>query len=166
MDEIRVLQELDIIQVVIGVFINISAIISIATVVSKFAEYIGRPIKWIRKNDKDHELLLQTMAELQELRKQELEDKQQSIDHDQAIRAELEKLTKLVVEKEIDDTRWEILNFCSNLANGQAYNKETFEHVFRLYEKYERILKENNMTNGYVEESMKYAREAFHKTLS
>lgn len=165
MDEIKILQELDIIQIVIGVFIIISAIISIATVVSKFADYIGRPIKWIKKNDKDHELLLNTMAELQELRKQELEDKQQSIKHDQAIRTELEKLTKLVVEKEIDDTRWEILNFCSNLANGQTYNREAFEHVFRLYEKYERILKENHMTNGYVEESMKYAREAFHKIL-
>jgi hypothetical protein len=165
MDEIKILQELDIIQIVIGVFIIISAIISIATVVSKFADYIGRPIKWIKKNDKDHELLLNTIAELQELRKQELEDKQQSIKHDQAIRTELEKLTKLVVEKEIDDTRWEILNFCSNLANGQTYNREAFEHVFRLYEKYERILKENNMTNGYVEESMKYAREAFHKIL-
>lgn len=165
MDEIKVLQELDIIQIVVGVFIIISAIISIVTVVSKFAEYIGRPIKWIKKNDKDHELLLDTMTSLQELRKQELEDKQQSIKHDQAIKAELEKLTKLVVEKEIDDTRWEILNFCSNLANGQTYNREAFEHVFRLYEKYERILKENNMTNGYVEESMKYAREAFHKIL-
>ena len=165
MDELQWLQEIDIIQILIGIFIIISAVISIVTVISKFAEYIGRPVKWIKKNDKDHELLLKTMNELQELKKQELEDKQQSIKHDQAIRTELEKLTKLVVEKEIDDTRWEILNFCSNLANGQTYNREAYEHVFRLYEKYERILKENNMTNGYVEESMNYARESFHKIL-
>ena len=165
MDELQWLQGIDLVQILIGVFIIISAVISIATVISKFAEYIGRPVKWIRKNDKDHELLLKTINELQDLKKQELEDKQQSINHDQAIRAELEKLTKLVVEKEIDDTRWEILNFCSNLANGQTYNREAYEHVFRLYEKYERILKENNMTNGYVEESMNYARESFHKIL-
>ena len=165
MDELQWLQEIDIIQILIGIFIIIYAVISIVTVISKFAEYIGRPVKWIKKNDKDHELLLKTMNELQELKKQELEDKQQSIKHDQAIRTELEKLTKLVVEKEIDDTRWEILNFCSNLANGQTYNREAYEHVFRLYEKYERILKENNMTNGYVEESMNYARESFHKIL-
>lgn len=165
MDELQWIQEIDIIQILIGVFIIISAVISIATVISKFAEYIGRPVKWIKKNDEDHERLQKMNTELQDLKKQELEDKQQSIKHDQAIREELEKLTKMFIEKEIDDTRWEILNFCSNLANGQAYNREAYEHVFRLYEKYERILKENSMTNGYVEESMNYARESFHKIL-
>lgn len=165
MDELQWLQEIDLIRILIGIFIIISAIISIATVISKFAEYIGRPVKWVKKNDEDHERLQKMNTELQDLKKQELEDKQQSIKHDQAIREELEKLTKMFIEKEIDDTRWEILNFCSNLANGQTYNREAYEHVFRLYEKYERILKENNMTNGYVDESMNYAREAFHKIL-
>jgi len=165
MDEIKVLQELDIIQIVVGVFIIISAIISIATVVSKFAEYIGRPIKWIKKNDQDHELLIKTVTELQELRKQEVEDRQQSIKHDQLIRDSLEKLNTRFIEKEVDDTRSEILNFCSSVANGQKHNREAFEHEFRLYEKYQRILKENNLTNGFVDESMNYVKEAFHKIL-
>lgn len=165
MDEIKVLQELDIIQIVVGVFIIISAGISIATVVTKFAEYIGRPIKWIKKNDQDHELLIKTVTELQELRKQEVEDRQQSIKHDQLIRDSLEKLNTRFIEKEVDDTRSEILNFCSSVANGQKHNREAFEHEFRLYEKYQRILKENNLTNGYVDESMNYVKEAFHKIL-
>lgn len=119
MDELQWIQEIDIIQILIGVFIIISAVISIATVISKFAEYIGRPVKWIKKNDEDHERLQKMNTELQDLKKQELEDKQQSIKHDQAIREELEKLTKMFIEKEIDDTRWEILNFCSNLQTAR-----------------------------------------------
>ena len=165
MDELKWLQEVNFVQVIMGIFIIISAVISIVTVVSKFAEYIGRPIKWIKKNDQDHELLIKTVMELQELRKQEAEDRQQSIKQDQLIRDSLEKLTTSFIEKEVDDTRSEILNFCSSVSNGQKHNHEAFEHEFRLYEKYQRILKENNLTNGYVDESMNYVKEAFHKIL-
>lgn len=165
MDELKWLQEVNFVQVIMGIFIIISAVISIVTVVSKFAEYIGRPIKWIKKNDQDHELLIKTVMELQELRKQEAEDRQQSIKQDQLIRDSLEKLTTRFIEKEVDDTRSEILNFCSSVSNGQKHNHEAFEHEFRLYEKYQRILKENNLTNGYVDESMNYVKEAFHKIL-
>lgn len=165
MDELKWLQEINFVQVIMDIFIIISAVISIITIVSKFAEYIGRPIKWIKKNDQDHELLIKTVMELQELRKQEAEDRQQSIEHDQLIRDSLEKLNARFVEKEVDDTRSEILNFCSSIVNEQKHNREAFEHEFRLYEKYQRILKENNLTNGYVDESMNYVKEAFHKIL-
>ena len=165
MDELKWLQEINFVQVIMDIFIIISAVISIVTIVSKFAEYIGRPIKWIKKNDQDHELLIKTVMELQELRKQEAEDRHQSIKHDQLIRDSLEKLTTRFIEKEVDDTRSEILNFCSSVSNGQKHNREAFEHEFRLYEKYQRILKENNLTNGFVDESMNYVKEAFHKIL-
>lgn len=69
MDELKWLQEINFVQVIMDIFIIISAVISIVTIVSKFAEYIGRPIKWIKKNDQDHELLIKTVMELQELRK-------------------------------------------------------------------------------------------------
>ena len=69
------------------------------------------------------------------------------------------------MEKEIDDMRWEILNFCSALSNGRKYNRESYDHVFSIYEKYERILKENKMENGLVEESMAFIRERYQEAL-
>lgn len=70
-----------------------------------------------------------------------------------------------LVQKEISDIRWELLNFCSALTGGQDYNREAFEHIFRTYEQYEKILADNHMTNGYIVESMKAVREIYHNKL-
>lgn len=70
-----------------------------------------------------------------------------------------------LVKKEISDIRWELLNFCSALTGGQDYNREAFEHIFRTYEQYEKILSDNHMTNGYITESMKAVREIYHDKL-
>lgn len=77
----------------------------------------------------------------------------------------IKKINETLVDSEIDTLRWELLDFCSALIGGRKYNKEAYEHIFRTYEKYENILKENNMTNGYVDESMKVVREIYHERL-
>lgn len=66
----------------------------------------------------------------------------------------LNKLTTMFVDKEVDDMRWEILNFCSALTSGRNYNKESFDHVIQIHEKYEKVLEENDMENGRVTASM------------
>ena len=66
----------------------------------------------------------------------------------------LSKLTAMFVDKEVDDMRWEILNFCSALTSGRKYNKESFDHVIQIHEKYEKVLEENDMENGRVTASM------------
>lgn len=73
----------------------------------------------------------------------------------------LEDLTKMFIDKEIDDMRWEILNFCSALSNGRKYNREAFDHVLKVYDKYETILEENDMENGLVAQSVKFIQEAY-----
>ncbi len=70
-----------------------------------------------------------------------------------------------LVQKEISDIRWELLDFCSALTGGRNYNREAFEHIFRTYEQYEKILTDNHMSNGYIVESMKAVREIYHKKL-
>lgn len=77
----------------------------------------------------------------------------------------MDQINKNFLNKEINDLRWELLDFCSALTNGRKYNREAFEHIFRTYENYEKILKDNNMTNGYVEESMQVVREIYHEKL-
>lgn len=77
----------------------------------------------------------------------------------------LETLTKMFLDKEIDDMRWEILDFCSALSNGRKYNREAFDHVLRVYEKYEKILKENDMENGLVAQSVKFIQDLYYEGL-
>lgn len=77
----------------------------------------------------------------------------------------IDEISKSLLQKEIQDIRWELLDFCSALTNGRQYNREAFEHIFRTYENYEKILSEHNMTNGYVEESMDVVKEIYHNKL-
>ena len=77
----------------------------------------------------------------------------------------VEEINKNIISKEIDDIRWELLNFCSALTSGRKYNREAFAHIFKTYEKYEKILEDNGMTNGFVEESMNAVKEIYHDRL-
>lgn len=77
----------------------------------------------------------------------------------------LDKLTTMFVNKEIDDMRWEILNFCSALTSGRQYNKESFDHVIQIHEKYEKILEENEMENGRVTASMEVIMDVYKDKL-
>ena len=77
----------------------------------------------------------------------------------------LDKLTVMFIDKEIDDMRWEILNFCSALTSGRQYNKESFDHVISVHEKYEKILEENNKENGQVTASMEVIMDIYKEKL-
>ena len=71
----------------------------------------------------------------------------------------------MFLEKQIDDMRYEILNFASALTSGRDYNKEQFDHVLQIHEKYEQILKDNDMSNGQVLMSMEVINEIYKEKL-
>ena len=96
--------------------------------------------------------------------KHEADTKKYEASHQELI-DDVKNLTSIFVEKEIEDMRWEILNFCSALSNGRKYNREAYAHVFSTYERYEKILEENGKENGLVEESMAFIRNQYQKDL-
>ena len=165
MGDLTSLFKLDFPTVIIGVFIILSACIAVYEIIGKFSKIIGKPVKWVRDKEKDHELLIQTSKELKDLEAHHKKDVSESIKHDEKIEKNLEVLTSMVLDKAIDDYRYEILDFCSALSNGRKYNRESFNHIFSVYEKYEKILKENKMENGLVEESIKFIREKYSEKL-
>lgn len=165
MVDLTSLFKLDFPTVIIGVFIILSACIAVYEIIGKFSKIIGKPVKWVRDKEKDHELLIQTSKELKDLEEHHKKDVSESIKHDEKIEKNLEVLTSMVLDKAIDDYRYEILDFCSALSNGRKYNRESFNHIFSVYEKYEKILKENKMENGLVEESIKFIREKYSEKL-
>ena len=60
MEPIQAFFGIDFIQFIFTTLIIMSGITSIVMVVAKFAEFIGKPIKWLNRNNKDHDLLIQT----------------------------------------------------------------------------------------------------------
>ena len=160
-DEILALNEINFGVVFAGVIIILVGIVSIISLIEKISVIIKKPVKWLKNRDDDHNIVIQTEKELKELREKHEEDTRQSIRHDEMIREDLQRLTSLFLDKQIDDMRWEILDFTSALSSGRKYNRESFDHIFRIYNKYEKILEENKMENGLVEESIKYVREQY-----
>lgn len=118
-----------------------------------------------REKREDHELLIKTVESVTHLSKQRDIDVEQSINHDKVIKNDLEKLTKMFIDKEIDDIRWEILDFASAISEGRKYSKEQFNHVLSIYAKYEKILEANSMENGLVTTSMEVINEIYKEKL-
>lgn len=142
------------ISVILAVFLLLFAIKEIIDLISYFKEK-GR-IKTGSEQDKENvESRLITLEKHDNWQYKEIGKISDGVD----------KLNKSFLTKEINDLRWELLDFCSALSNGRVYNREAFEHIFRTYEQYEQILVENNMTNGYVKESMQVVREIYHQKL-
>ena len=157
--------ELDLPTIIIGIFVILSAIIAVYEIIGKFSKIIGKPVKWVREKDNDHKLLIDTANGLKELQEKHENSVGQSIRHDKIIREDLEKLTKLFVEKEINDMRWEIINVADKISNGKYISKECCVHCIHTYEKYERIIEEEGLTNGEVEISMQIINDYYKQKL-
>lgn len=165
MEIISKLFKLDFSSLIIGFFIILYSVIAIYEVIGKFSKIIGKPVKWIRKKDNDHELLLQTVERVEILQKEQNESVKQSIKHDEMIRNDLKKLTDIFVDKQITDYRWEIINFSNKISNNECCNKDSYKHCLATYEKYEKLLEENDMENGEVEISMEIVNESYKDKL-
>ncbi len=106
----------------------------------------------------DREQSLEIQKELKDSIKI-LTDSQQDRDR------KINDLTDMFVEKEIDDLRFKILDFASSISSGMKYNRESYDHILKIYGKYEHILEEHNMENGLVEESVKYIQSSYQELL-
>jgi hypothetical protein len=154
MGAIERLAEIDYVLVILGFFAVLFAVKEIIEIFGYFKK------KWRIKTgiDQDKETLETRIKTLEK--------------HDNWQYGEIQKISKGIddikinlVQKEISDIRWELLDFCSALTSGREYNREAFEHIFRTYEDYEKILADNHMSNGYIVESMKAVREIYHNKL-
>lgn len=165
MDSIQELFNINFSYVFISVFtilIGIKAIVSISEwVINK----LGIETKWMRNRRDEHELLIQTSQNLIALQEKHIEDMEKSDKHDAEMRNDIKKLTEIFVDKQINDYRWEIVNVADKIANGKVVSKECLRHAIFTYEKYEKIIKENDLVNGEVEISIEVIRDNYHNKL-
>lgn len=165
MDVIKQLTKLDYSTLIIGVAVVAGAFKVICEFFTWFVSYLGLETKKMRQSREKYELLINTAQGLKSLQEKQENDVKQSICHDEHIKDDIQKLSKMFIDLEIQDIRWNILSFCSDLSNGKQFSSEYYDYVFKLYDKYEKMLKENDMTNGLVEQSISYIREKYHESL-
>ena len=140
MSEIIELTKIDFSYVFIAVFV---ILIGTKVIISLFEWMVGKlglETKWMRKRREEHNLIIQTSQNLAALQEKHEKDIARSDMRDEEISSDIKKLTRMFVDKEIDDIRWEINNFANKVSEGKPCNKDSFKHCIHMYEKYEKIL--------------------------
>ena len=112
--------------------------------------------------------VMDLQKEIQQFKENRIHDREQSFDIQKQLTSSqtllqnsVETLRKMLVNKEINDMRWEILDFSNAVMNGRTYNKEIYDHIFDTYTEYERVLEENGLENGKVNSSMQFVRNKY-----
>lgn len=81
------------------------------------------------------------------------------------ISAALTELKADFLDERLERKRWNILNCASKLRNGEFVDSEEYSNVFQDYDSYEDLIKKNGLTNGLIEESIKFIREKYQDLL-
>jgi hypothetical protein len=77
------------------------------------------------------------------------------------IRTEVENTNKKIDNNEKDDLRYKILSFANSLHNGDNHTRQEYETIFMFYDKYEVIISELEIKNGYLETEMSFIRKTY-----
>lgn len=165
MDAIKQLTELDYGTLIIGISVIAVVFKGVYEFGSWFVGFLGIETRRQRQKREEHELLITTVQNLNNLQAKQESDMEQSIKHDKLIKQDLAHLTNMFVQMEIDNIRWNILKFCTDLSNGKKAQRESYDYIFKQYDKYEKMLEENGLTNGLVEQSIAYIREQYYQNL-
>lgn len=165
MNEITELTKIDFSYVFIAVFVILIGIKAIVSISEWIVEKLGLETKWMRHKREEHELLIQTSQNLTALQKKHKEDVERSDRRDEEISSDLKKLTDLFVSKEINDYRWEIINLADKISANKFVSKECLRHAISTYEKYEKVIEENGLSNGEVEISIEVIKECYQNRL-
>ena len=165
MNEVLELTRINFPSAFIAMFAILFALKAIASLFEWMIDRLGLETKWMRKRREEQELLLQTSQKLSALQEQQKHDMEKSDRRDEEISSDIKKLTRMFVDKEIDDMRWEINNFATKVSEGKPCNKDSFQHCIHIYEKYEKILEDNGLENGEVNLSMELISDAYRQKL-
>ena len=67
------------------------------------------------------------------------------------LNAQIKVLNEELVEHEIVQLSWNIVDFSNSCLRGENHTKEEFDHVINDHQKYEEILKREGRVNGQVD---------------
>lgn len=165
MDEIKELFNINFSYIFISVFVILISTKAIVSLFEWITDKLGLETKFLKQKREEHELLIQTSKNIIDLQKKHEKDIEKSDKQDEELRKDIKNLTDMFIDKQIDDMRWEINNFATQVAEGKPCNKDSYLHCLRIYEKYEKILCQNNLNNGEVEISMELINESYKEKL-
>lgn len=152
---------LDFNTIIFGAFILMAVFIAGYEIIGKFSVIIKKPLGKYKQQEDDHQLLITMAQNVIELQNCYTQLK----DTDVEIRRDIKNLAAEFVDKQIDDMRYEILDFASAISLGRNYTKEQYMHTIKITDKYHQIISEKGLENGQAEISTKIIKDSFEEKL-
>lgn len=84
------------------------------------------------------------------------------------INAKMDTQGEQILSMTIDRKRDKIIDFASSVANANSntlFSREQFNRIFKVYEEYEKIIKEHNRTNGEVDIAYRIITEEYENKM-
>lgn len=138
----------------------------------KFKSSIGLKSNTELEDEKLEKTLKSLQNQIDEFKANRISDRKQSMSIQKELTDSINNITSAInemksdaLETKIDRMRWKILDFASRLRNGEITHPEQFSNVLKTYDAYEKILDEHELTNGQIDESIKFIKEKYHEIL-
>lgn len=80
------------------------------------------------------------------------------------LKKKMDKNNEIILSLLIDSKRNTIINFASCVIDeNSSVTREQFKRIFKIYEEYEEIIEENELTNGEVDIAIRIIRESYEQ---
>lgn len=80
------------------------------------------------------------------------------------LKKKMDKNNEIILSLLIDSKRNTIINFASCVIDENfSVTREQFKRIFKIYEEYEEIIEENELTNGEVDIAIRIIRESYEQ---
>lgn len=112
MSDIKAVTEINFLTVILGVFIILIGFNKIVDIISNTAKHIGKPLKWLKTRESDHDLILSNAEAIKNLAELHEKDNQISNEHDDMIREELSTF--------MTEVKSDIKQFTDNRVNDRS----------------------------------------------
>ena len=135
MKELLALQQIDLVQWFVDLLIIMIAISSIVTILGKFSDIIGKPFKWVKKKNEDHELLLNLSERFADLADRHNKDMNKSDCNDKEIKECLDNFIKESskrnekIRKDLTESVTEIKEFVQHIYDDNLSYRDTSREI-------------------------------------
>lgn len=66
-------------------------------------------------------------------------------------------------KKELEDIRWEILDFGNKIRRMENYSKEAWDHIISQHDYYEKVIEEKGLENGKMDMTYEYIMKRYRE---
>lgn len=154
MNDVTQVMNMDFGQLFLHVLTIIAAILFVVTLLEKFFILIGRPIKWIKKNDTDHQLISDAISTIKSMQETHAADKKEVND----------KNDKL--EKALTDFMTEVRNDIKTFTDNRIHDREqSFEIQKQLTDSIQTVVDNNQIRDAQINALMCGSKELLGNTI-